>query len=291
MWQRAMKISLRKVLLNFFQSSTLFDEASRCALIILTLLLSLLFSPSQFQLLAQGRKKQSVAKAQSEQKRATDELAKSRDEFVKATKEYKKSLEQLIAIYEKNVLGTEEKFKQMKELYAQGLVSKHEMEESERAIALAQAKVTESKQQMIAADTQVAEMLVEEKAMEQMAKLAPVPKGKLVQTTSYVRYNGGSVWSLADAWKVQSFFMQNFKRQLPISTFGQGAIHNRWGLDHRNAMDVGLSPDSVEGQALMAFLRSNGIPFSAFRSAIPGSATGPHIHVGRPSHRTSPGLQ
>jgi hypothetical protein len=64
-------------------------------------------------------------------------------------------------------------------------------------------------------------------------------------------------------------------------------LHNRWGLDHRNAMDVGISPDSVEGQALMEFLRANGIPFAAFRVAIPGSATGPHIHIGLPSHRYS----
>lgn len=278
----------RKLLSKLLPSSTLVDAARSPARIALMLLLSLAFPLAEVQLLAQSKKKQTAAQVKSEQKKIDDELARSRDEFVKATKEYKKSLEQLIVIYEKNVLQAEEKSKQMKELYAQGLVSKHEMEESEHAIVTAQAKVTESRQQMIAADEQVAEMLVEAKTMEQMARLAPVPKGKLVQTTSYVRYNGGGAWSLADAWKVQSFFMQTFKRQLPISTFGQGAIHNRWGLDHRNAMDVPVSPDSAEGQALMAFLRGNGIPFSAFRSAIPGSATGPHIHVGRPSHRTSP---
>jgi hypothetical protein len=50
-------------------------------------------------------------------------------------------------------------------------------------------------------------------------------------------------------------------------------------------MDVGLNPDSAEGQALMQFLRANGIPFSAFRVAIQGSSTGPHIHIGLPSHR------
>jgi len=67
--------------------------------------------------------------------------------------------------------------------------------------------------------------------------------------------------------------------------FGQGSIHDRWRLDHHNAMDVSLSPDGVEGQALLGFLRANGIPFLAFRQAIPGTATGPHIHIGRPSHR------
>jgi hypothetical protein len=40
-----------------------------------------------------------------------------------------------------------------------------------------------------------------------------------------------------------------------------------------------------EGQALMEYLRGNGVPFTAFHFAIPGVATGPHIHVGLPSHR------
>ena len=37
--------------------------------------------------------------------------------------------------------------------------------------------------------------------------------------------------------------------------------------------------------ALIAYLRSNGIPYIAFRSAVAGAATGAHIHVGYPSHR------
>jgi len=75
---------------------------------------------------------------------------------------------------------------------------------------------------------------------------------------------------------------------LPIGAFGQSALHDRWGYDHRNAMDVGVNPDSNEGQALLGYLRANGIPFTAFHFAVPGVATGPHIHVGLPSHRIAP---
>jgi hypothetical protein len=50
-------------------------------------------------------------------------------------------------------------------------------------------------------------------------------------------------------------------------------------------MDVGVHPDSSEGQALVNYLRKSGIPFLAFRTAVPGSATGPHIHIGPPSGR------
>ena len=92
-------------------------------------------------------------------------------------------------------------------------------------------------------------------------------------------------WSLADSKKVEIFFFTKFGRPLPTSAFGQSDIHNRWGLDHRQGLDVGLHPDSVEGIALVNFLRSEKIPFLVFRNAISGVATGPHIHIGRPSHR------
>ena len=92
-------------------------------------------------------------------------------------------------------------------------------------------------------------------------------------------------WSLADAKKVENFFFTKFGRPLPTSAFGQSEIHDRWGLDHRQGMDVGLHPDSEEGIALVNFLRTEKIPFLVFRHAIPGVATGPHIHIGLPSHR------
>jgi hypothetical protein len=57
------------------------------------------------------------------------------------------------------------------------------------------------------------------------------------------------------------------------------------GLDHREAMDVAIRPDSKEGLQLMAYLRKTGIPFIAFRNKMRGLATGAHIHIGRPSAR------
>ncbi len=92
-------------------------------------------------------------------------------------------------------------------------------------------------------------------------------------------------WSLSDSARVENFFMAKFSRPLPLTAFGQSELHTRWGLDHRQGMDVGLHPDSPEGKVLINFLRTEKIPFLAFRSAIPGVATGPHIHVGNGSHR------
>jgi hypothetical protein len=93
-------------------------------------------------------------------------------------------------------------------------------------------------------------------------------------------------WTLAEATKVEKFFLSKFKRPLPLTAFGQSDLHTRWGLDHRNGMDVGLHPDSVEGRALIEFLRAESIPFLVFRGPVPGVATGPHIHVGNRSSRS-----
>lgn len=96
---------------------------------------------------------------------------------------------------------------------------------------------------------------------------------------------GSGNWKISDSAKVEEFFFNKFGRRLPLSAYGQSDLHTRWGWDHRQGMDVGLHPDSPEGRSLIEFLRSEEIPFLAFREAIPGVATGPHIHVGSPSRR------
>jgi hypothetical protein len=266
------------------------SKARGLASVIAASLLALMLPATELLTFAQRRKKQPAPQTQSEQVETADQLAKSRKEFLRLTDEYKKSLEQLISLYEKDVKKSEDKLAQLKELYAEGLISRRSLEEGESKVMEAKTKISEARQQMLAADQRVADTLVEAEAIEQMAKAPPLAPGKLVKNASFIRYSGKGAWSLSDAWKVQNFFRQTFGRQLPVSAFGQSALHDRWGLDHRNAMDVGLNPDSAEGQTLMAFLRNNGIPFSAFHHAIQGSATGPHIHVGSPSHRVHPPL-
>lgn len=95
-------------------------------------------------------------------------------------------------------------------------------------------------------------------------------------------------WTIADATRVNAFFLAKFGRPLPMTAVGQSDLHDRWGWDHRQGIDVGLHPDSREGVALVQFLRSEKIPFLVFRNAIPGIATGPHIHIGNASHRIPP---
>jgi len=213
------------------------------------------------------------------------ELTKLREEFVDKTNEYKASLEKLLKRYEDNVTKAEEKVTVSKQLLADGLIAKAQVEDSEHALALAKQKVAETRRDMSNADAQIAGVLVETAADDEIAKNLRFAKQSLIRTSSFTRYTGAGGWNLSDAWKIQRFFSDTFNKQLPVAVFGQGAIHERWRLDHRNAMDIQLHPDGAEGRALLDFLQKNGIPYSAFRSAIPGTATGPHIHIGRPSHR------
>ena len=213
------------------------------------------------------------------------ELSKLREEFIKASNEYKDSLGKLLPFYESNVKKAEEKLELSKKLLAEGLIPRAQVEENERALALAKEKVAETNRQIASAESQIAGVLVETAANEEISKNLRLANQRLVRTASFTRFTGAGGWNLGEAWKVQRFFSDTFKKQLPIAVFGQGAIHDRWRLDHRNAMDIQLHPDGVEGRALLDFLQRNGIPYLAFRSAIPGTATGPHIHIGRPSHR------
>jgi hypothetical protein len=231
-----------------------------------------------------AQKKTTPTKPRATKPKPVDELTNLREQYIKATNDYKASLEKLRASYERDVVKAEGRLALSQGLFAQGLISKKEVEAGELAVAVANDKVNEVKLRIVTADTQIAQTLLEAETEKQLAK-TKVPKGGMVRTAAYIRYNGGAAWALGDAWKVQRFFLEAFKKPLPIAVFGQGAIHDRWRLDHRNSIDVSLHPDGPEGQALLNFLRINGIPFLAFRAAIPGTATGPHIHIGRPSHR------
>jgi hypothetical protein len=103
------------------------------------------------------------------------------------------------------------------------------------------------------------------------------------------RFDGSPDWSIDGAESIKSAFKQQFGRDLPISTFGQGRVHNRQGFnyDHRNSLDVGIHPSSREGQWLASYLEQSNVPFGAFTQAIAGVSTGPHFHIGRPSRKTN----
>jgi len=234
-----------------------------------------LFAITPEKALAQKRKKTPHKKVEPT---LSDRVAKAKADVAAAANEYKASLQKLLALQEDDVKSATQTVEKRKELLAQAIISKRELEESERTLSAAQDKVADTKKQIGDADNLIAEASAE----EQLSKLGP---GSYQATAALIRYNGPATWVLSDAAKVQSFFALKFNHALPISAFGQTPVHDHLGFDHRNSIDVALSPDSSEGQAVMSYLRTAGIPFIAFRYAVPGSATGAHIHIGYPSKR------
>jgi hypothetical protein len=231
-----------------------------------------------------------AASAQTAQDAPGDQLARTRAELVSATQEYKASTETLLRMEEEASSRSAERLEELRQLFAEGLVAKNELEEGERALAAARAKLEERRLQIADSDR----LLSEIKAAEELAKIgpptrpapvAPARAGGYSSNGVVIRYTGKSYWSISNLGAVQSFFSAQFKRTLPVSAFGQTATHNRLGFDHRNGVDVALHPDSPEGRALINYLQSQGITFIAFRAAVPGSATGPHIHIGAGSRR------
>ncbi len=220
-------------------------------------------------------------KTNAKEKSLEEKLAASRAELISAANDYKASLEKLIELLEKDVTAARETVERRKKLFEESVISKRELEESQRQLAEAEDKVFDAKKQISEADGVIAEVI----AAEQMAKMKPAGAGAFISTIAFIRFTGNAGWNIAEAGKVQGFFSSRFGRSLPVSAFGQSVTHDKLGYDHRNAMDVAVHPDSAEGQALMAYLRSAGIPFLAFRQALAGSSTGPHIHIGYPSKR------
>ena len=220
-------------------------------------------------------------------------VEKATPSLVASTEEYKAATQKLIPLQEAEVKAASEKLDQLRQLVSEGLVARNELEMSEQALNAVQAKLAETRQQIANADrliaeTKAADEFAKSQAAENQLALAQAKKIRSLTTPTMLRYGGQAGvgnWVIGNLPTIQTFFVKKFGRALPTSAVGQSATHDALGYDHRNAVDVALRPDSVEGQALISYLQSQGIPFLAFRAAVPGVATGPHIHIGNPSHR------
>jgi len=213
-----------------------------------------------------------------------NKLEKTASDVIAATLNYRAALERVLAIHERDLARRAELAELRQDLFEREVLSKREFEESQKAQAEAQKNVDDTR--VAIADTD--RMLTEARMAEALARLTPLARGGYEETAGLVRFNGVAAWSLTvDMPRLQKFFLARFSRALPISAFGQTALHDRMGFDHRNALDVAVHPDSPEGRALMGHLRAQGIPFIAAWGPIPGSTSGAHIHVGQPSPRIS----
>jgi hypothetical protein len=185
--------------------------------------------------------------------------------------------ERLLAAYEEQLKIQIAEYARRKKLYQDGELAEVYVRMAVRDVVRTRTNITEIQRWILEDDLALTEAV---------ARTAPpLGKGGYEDSALLVRYNGPTTWSVGDAGKIESFFLSRFGRAIPVSAKGQTAAHDRMGFDHHNAMDVALYPDSEEGRAVMQYLKQSGIPFIAFRGKIAGSATGAHIHIGKPSLR------
>jgi len=199
-----------------------------------------------------------------------------------SVEELQKSLvkdRKLLADYEKEQAVLRAEVIRRRKLFAEGQLAKDQVLDAEQSFVAALKRVHAMRYSVTETDIAITEAVLGEKVQ----RLPALPVGGFSQTAELTRFNGAFKWSIREAPRVEKFFSQTFGRSLPITALGQSTTHNRLGFDHRDSIDVGLHPDSTEGRSLIDYLRKAGIPFLAFRQAVPGTATGPHIHIGKPS--------
>lgn len=183
----------------------------------------------------------------------------------------------MLAAAERRVEREQKVVDSKREFVAMGILARsefdsfdQELESRKRVLELARnrAKLLDDLRQMAEA-----ELRLEHAAQQAGAK------------TSMTRYDGNGLFNLGDLTTISNEFERRFHHALPVSALGQTLVHRAMGLDHRNRVDVAVNPDGAEGVWLRQLLERLRIPYLAFRSAVAGAATAPHIHIGPGSTR------
>jgi hypothetical protein len=220
-------------------------------------------------------------------RKAQEDLEIAKDMSILRLNIYSKDLlpeqaDQMVVVAQRIVLRRQRSLIEMQQLVSSGVISRAEAESAGADFDRSQTELhlAETRAKLI---QQIAETLRIEKgiaSLELQAESHPDWAGKV-----YTKYDGRGVFTPADLQKVSLAFASRFARTLPISADGETAVHRSLGFDHRGRVDVAVSPDTPEGAWLMHFLEANKIPYFAFRMAVPGKATGAHIHLGPQSTR------
>ena len=103
-----------------------------------------------------AQKKQQAAAVKTEQtaqaQEAAADPAEFRKDFIKATEEYRDSLKALAALEEKSLRRLEEQHAQLRQLHAEGLIARRELEGRETALADARKKFEDAGRQLATAE-------------------------------------------------------------------------------------------------------------------------------------------
>src|SRR6185295_4269375 len=175
------------------------------------------------------------------------------------------------------------RIEKQRKLIEEGVIARADLAEPEADLKR-RLLVVEQANSRAALVLEIVEMARAEAAAAAEARDAvPVPEWKAKEFV-----NGAHLLSTKDLKTLTLSFEKEFSHPLPISARGSTAVHRALGLDHSGRIDVALAPDSREGVWLRKFLDDLSVPYYAFRIAIPGKATAPHIHIGPGSTRIKP---
>jgi hypothetical protein len=185
--------------------------------------------------------------------------------------------DQMVVVAQRMVIRRQRSLLEMQELVSAGILARSEAETSTTDFDRAQQELDWAKSRAILVQ-QIAENARVQKgiaSLEIEAESHPDWAGK-----TYTHYEGNGVFTPADLQRLEVDYAVKFATKLPISAEGETAVHRSLGFDHRGRVDVAVMPDQPEGEWLMHYLEARKIPYYAFRMAVPGKATGAHIHVG-----------
>jgi multidrug resistance efflux pump len=190
--------------------------------------------------------------------------------------------DQMLFIAQRLVMRRERSMIETQQLVQSGVISRSEAEASGADFDRAQTELhlAQTRVNLILQMSEALKLQKSIASLENEAETHPEWNGKV-----YTKYDGNGVFTPADLQKVSIAFAAKFAKPLPISADGETATHRALGFDHRGRVDVAVSPDMPEGAWLMKYLETNRIPYFAFRMAVPGKATGAHIHMGPQSTR------
>ncbi len=185
--------------------------------------------------------------------------------------------DQMVVVAQRMVVRRQRSLLEMQELVSAGILARSEAETSTADFDRAKQELDWAKSratlvQQIAENARIQKGIA---SLEVQAESHPDWAGKV-----YTHYEGSGVFTPADLQRLEVDYAGKFATKLPISAEGETALHRSLGFDHRGRVDVAVMPDQPEGEWLMHYLEARKIPYYAFRMAVPGKATGAHIHVG-----------
>lgn len=185
---------------------------------------------------------------------------------------------EMVAAAERRLERQQQRLKHLEDMVNSGVLARGDLFATEQEMETRRLAVDLAHSRASLLD-EISAMAHREQAIESTT-LAPQPGGPVME-----HFEGDKPFSSGDLKAVEQAYEKQFKRPLPISANGETEVHRALGFDHRGRVDVAVTPDQPEGVWLRAYLAKKEIPYYAFRAAVPGSATGAHIHIGPGSTR------